>query len=89
MKMNRTHLAALISGSVLLAGAAVVLVPSGQPEARQYQFRDASSQARFAGYNEYLHMMRANQITGEIDPAAVQAAWAQLLQTAQKTNTLN
>ena len=90
MKMNRTRLAALISGSaVLLAGTAAVLTWDAQPAERHYQFRDASSQARFAGYNEYLHMMRANQITGEIDPAAVQAAWAQLLQTAQKTNTLN
>ncbi|MGA0109316.1 MAG: WD40/YVTN/BNR-like repeat-containing protein, partial [Schleiferiaceae bacterium] len=88
--MNRTRLAALISGSaVLLTGAAVALHMSSAPEARQYTFRDDLAQGRFAGYNEYLHMMRANQVTGEIDPAAVEAAWAQLLQTAQKTNTLN
>ncbi|MGA0818602.1 MAG: WD40/YVTN/BNR-like repeat-containing protein, partial [Schleiferiaceae bacterium] len=88
--MNRTRLAALISGSaVLLTGAAVALQMSSAPEARQYTFRDDLAQGRFAGYNEYLHMLRANQVTGEIDPAAVEAAWAQLLQTAQKTNTLN
>ena len=90
MKMNRTRLAALLSGSaVLLAGTAAVLTWDAQPAVRHYQFRDQLAQGRFAGYNEYLHMMRANQVTGEIDPAAVQAAWAQLIQTAQKTNTLN
>ena len=90
MKMNRTRFAALLSGSaVLLAGTAAVLTWDAQPAERHYQFRDELAQGRFAGYNEYLHMMRANQVTGVIDPAAVQAAWAQLLQTAQKTNTLN
>ncbi|MEY2753605.1 MAG: hypothetical protein RLZZ570_1551, partial [Bacteroidota bacterium] len=89
MKMNRTRLIAILGGSgALLAGAAAFLTLNPESE-RQYQFREEGAQASFAGYNDYMNMLRVNQVTGEIDPAAVQAAWTQLLQTAQKTNTLN
>jgi hypothetical protein len=89
MKMNRTRLIAILGGSgALLAGAAAFLTLNPDSE-RQYQFREEGAQASFAGYNDYMNMLRVNQVTGEIDPAAVQAAWTQLLQTAQKTNTLN
>ncbi len=89
MKMNRTRLAAILAGSGALLAGAAALVNMNTGAERQYHYRENGASASFAGYNDYMNMLRVNQVTGEIDPAAVQAAWTQLLQTAQKTNTLN
>lgn len=42
-----------------------------------------------AGTQEYLHMLRANGVTGEIDPAVVAQAWQSLQNMpSAKTTTL-
>ncbi len=75
--MKKGILFSSIGGLAVLMLALVFSVPSESKE--YYTPRDTNSSANFGykGSAEKLHQMRANQITGEIDPAAVMAARAQ------------
>ena len=59
------------------------------PTTPKYQPRPADAAMAIAGAQDYLHMLRANGVTGEIDPAEVAQAW-QALQNmpSAKTTTL-
>lgn len=75
-----------------LAGFGVVLVSlalyTNQGTKEYYTPREvASSQDGFKGAAEWLHRMRANQITGKIDPKDIENARLQAAQYASKKST--
>ena len=60
-----------IAGSLGIAAlTAVSFLPASSPQAR-YSPRHVEASQSIAGAQEYLHMLRANGVTGEIDPALV------------------
>ncbi len=87
--MKRTLKISLLAGSAALVAAVAAFVALQDGQQRQYQPRESGINAAYAGYSDYMHMLKANQVTGEIDPNAVQAAWAQMQQISSKTNSLN
>lgn len=78
-----------IAGSLGVAAlTAVSFFPASSPQAR-YSPRHVEASQSFAGAQEYLHMLRANGVTGEIDPALVAQEWQDLLSMPlAKTSTL-
>jgi hypothetical protein len=78
----------ILSSLGAAAVAAMAFLPAA-PTAAKYQPRPVEGTMAIAGTQEYLHMLRANGVTGEIDPAVVAQAWQSLQNMpSAKTTTL-
>ncbi len=78
----------ILSSLAAAAVTAFTLLPNATPVAK-YHPRHAEADRAIAGTQDYLHMLRANGVTGEIDPSDVAQAWQSLQNMASaKTSTL-